>query len=208
MSTEKARWIYEELDKLFPDAKCELDYRNLYELVVAVTLSAQTTDKRVNLVTPVLFEKYPTVYDLAKASVEDISEIISSLGLYRMKAKNIQLMAKQVVSEFHGEIPSSFEDLTRLPGVGRKTANVVLGEGFKIPAIAVDTHVARVAQRLGLSESSDVVQIEEDLKRQFSNDKWIKAHHLLLLFGRYICTARSPRCEECPFDCCCQNKTK
>lgn len=208
MSTKKTNLIYDELIKYYPDAKCELNYTNLYELIIAVSLSAQTTDKRVNIVTPNLFEKYPTVYELANASLNEVSEIISSLGLFRTKAKNIVLLAQKVRDEFNGEIPSDFNKLITLPGVGRKTANVVLGEGYKIPAIAVDTHVARVSKRLGLSKSNDVNVIEEDLKKQFEKDKWIKTHHLLLLFGRYKCMARNPLCDGCPFVSFCQEKTK
>lgn len=208
MSTEKADKIYQALIKIFPDAKCELDYRNLFELIVAVVLSAQTTDKRVNMVTPDLFNKYPTCQDLAKADPKDVSEIIASLGLFRTKAKNIILMSQKLVDEYDGQVPNKFEDLISLPGVGRKTANVVLSEGFRIPAIAVDTHVSRVAQKLGLSNSNDVLQIEEDLKKHFDRKDWSMAHHLLLHFGRYICTARNPHYELCPFDCECHKKTK
>ena len=208
MSTDAAKKIYNELNKIFPDAKCELDFTNLYELLIAVMLSAQATDKRVNIITPDLFKKYPTVFSLAEANLDEVKDIIASLGLYHNKAKNIIGAAQEIVLKHQGEVPNIFDDLIKLPGVGRKTANVVLSVGFNVPAIAVDTHVARVAQRLGLSKSSNVITIEEDLKKAFDQDQWSKAHHLLLLFGRYICTARNPKCSECPFKSCSHNMTK
>ena len=208
MSTDAAKKIFDELNKIFPDAKCELDFTNLYELLIAVMLSAQATDKRVNIVTPNLFKKYPTVESLANANINEVKEIIASIGLYHSKAKNIIATSQDIINKYGGKVPNNFEDLISLPGVGRKTANVVLSVGFNIPAIAVDTHVARVSQRLGLSKSSNVIEIEEDLKKVFDKEDWSKAHHLLLLFGRYICTARNPKCHECPFKCNCHNTTK
>lgn len=208
MSIVAAKKIYEELDKLFPDAQCELNFTNLYELLIAVMLSAQATDKRVNMITPTLFKKYPNVTSLAQAKLEDVMAIIASLGLYHNKAKNIIAASQKIVNDFGGKVPNSFEALISLSGVGRKTANVVLSVGFHVPAIAVDTHVARVSQRLGISTSSDVIVIEEDLKKFFPQSQWSKVHHLLLLFGRYICTARQPKCELCPFKCDCHKTTK
>lgn len=198
MSTEKASIVYNRLLQKFPDAKCELDYTNMYELIVAVILSAQTTDKRVNIVTKDLFKKYPDVYSLANASFNDVASVIASLGLYKNKTEHIISMAKKVVSDYNGEIPSDFDSLVSLPGVGRKTANVVLSEGFKIPAIAVDTHVSRVSQRIGLTTNTDPYLIEMDLQKQFDKKDWHLTHHLLILTGRYICIARKPLCEQCP----------
>lgn len=208
MFTEKTKRIYDKLNTLFPDAKCELDFTNLYELLIAVMLSAQATDKRVNIITPYLFKKYPTIESLAKANIDDVKEIIASLGLYHNKAKNIIATCQVLMEKYHCEVPPSFEDLITLPGVGRKTANVVLSVGYNIPAIAVDTHVARVSQRLGLSDSEDVIIIEEDLKRAFPKECWGKVHHLILLFGRYYCTARNPQCDKCSFIDICRVMTK
>ncbi len=210
MSTKKASIVFEKLHEVFPDAKCELDYTNIYELTVAVILSAQTTDKRVNIVTKDLFLIYPDVYSLASADPKEVSRIIASLGLYKNKTEHITSMAKKVVSEFNGIIPNDFEKLVSLPGVGRKTANVVLSEGFKIPAIAVDTHVSRVSQRIGLSSNTDPYLIEMDLNKQFDKDKWHLTHHLLIMCGRYICIARNPLCDKCPLTNICNyyNATK
>ncbi len=187
--------------ELFPDAKCELNYRNLYELIVAVILSAQTTDKRVNIVTLELFSLYPDIYSLAKAKQKDLERVISSVGLYQTKAKNLINMANQVITNYQGHIPNTIEDLLTLSGVGRKTANVILSEGFLIPAIAVDTHVKRVANRLGLCTSDNPDIVEEKLKDLFDISEWRMAHHLLIHFGRYICKAIKPDCNLCPLDC-------
>jgi len=184
---------------MFPDAKCELDYTNLYELIIAVALSAQTTDVRVNIVTKELFKAYPDCYSLAKASYYDVLNIIKSVGLSNTKSKNIIALANELVNRFDGKVPHTMEELITLPGVGRKTSNVVLAEGFGIPAIAVDTHVARIANRLGFSNSEDVLKIEQDLMNQIEKEKWHQTHHMLIFFGRYFCKAKNPNCEECPF---------
>jgi len=192
--------ILEILWEMFPKAACELNYTSLYELSIAVILSAQTTDVSVNKVTPKLFEKYQNVFDLAMAVETEVEETIRNLGLYRNKAKNIVGFAKKVVNEFKGEIPESREDLMSLPGVGRKTANVILSEFYKIPAIAVDTHVERVSKRLGLTKKTDsVLQVEQKLQRKIPKNEWSKAHHLFIFFGRYHCKAMKPLCKECPF---------
>ena len=184
--------------KRFPDAKCALVFSNPYECVCAVMLSAQTTDKSVNLVTPKLFEAYPNPSSLAKANLEDVEAIIKSLGLYKNKAKNLIAMAKVLVDEHGGEVPSRKEDLVSLPGVGVKTANVVGAECFGTAAIAVDTHVSRVATRLGyVKEGTDPVKIEGILEKRFPKESHIKLHHQLIWFGREICHARKPDCPSC-----------
>lgn len=190
--------ILDEIENIFPNASCELIYHNIYELIVAVSLSAQTTDKAVNVVTPRLFEAYPTVYDLAVANPTEVKEYIKTIGLSTNKSKNIVAMAKMVVEEYQGEIPHTQEDLEKLPGVGRKTANVVLTEGYHIPRIPVDTHVERVSKRLGIADETDsVVGVEEKLMQLIDEERWHKAHHLLLFMGRYQCLARNPKCEQC-----------
>ena len=192
----KSAEIYEILNKKFPQAMCELNFNNNYELIVAVILSAQCTDKRVNMVTPDLFEKYPTVLALAKANLDDVKEIIKPCGFFNNKAKNIVNMAIDVVEKHGGEIPNNFDDLTTLAGVGRKTANVVLSTAFKKDAIAVDTHVFRVSNRLGLT-SKTPLECEILLQKTFKKENWSRLHHMLVLFGRYTCTARNPKCQNC-----------
>ena len=199
MEKLKTDYILNQLELMFPNAGCELNYSNVYELLIAVVLSAQTTDVRVNLVTKELFSKYKNVNELANANYDECLEIIKSLGLSKTKTTNIINLANELIRRFNGIVPSNFDDLVSLPGVGRKTANVVLSEGFHIPAIAVDTHVSRVANRLGLSESSDVLKIEYDLREKIEENRWHKAHHLFIFFGRYFCKAKNPNCEECPF---------
>lgn len=185
------------LDK-FPDAKCELTYNNIFQLVIAVALSAQTTDKRVNQCTPLLWEKYKDIKDLADANVEDVKQIIKPIGMTNTKTKNIIEIAKKVHYEFNDVIPSDVEKLSTLPGVGIKTINVVLAEGFKIPAFPVDTHVNRVAKRLKLAYiNDDVIDVERKLKKKIPKEQWIQMHHSMIFFGRYFCKAIAPRCEEC-----------
>lgn len=195
----------EELDKLYPDAKGELDHKNDFELLVAVVLSAQTTDLQVNIVTKGLFKHYPTPQDLANANLEHVESLINRIGLFRTKAKNIINLSKILVEKHNGKVPNNRKDLESLPGVGRKTANVVLSIAFDIPQIAVDTHVSRVSKRLGLvDENASVLQIEKRLKELFPKERWTKLHHQLILFGRYICTARNPKKELCPFKSFCK----
>lgn len=194
----KRELIVATLNQMFPDAKAELDYTNHFELLIAVVLSAQTTDIAVNKVTPELFLKYPTPYLLQDAKQEDVENIIKTIGLYRTKAKNIINLSKILVEKFNGEIPSKRSKLESLPGVGRKTANVVLSNAFNKNYIAVDTHVARVSKRLGIAEESDnVLQIEKKIEVYFNKDDLKKLHHQLIFFGRYHCTARSPKCDIC-----------
>ena len=201
--------ILQVLDELFPDAHCELDYENLYQLSLAVILSAQTTDVSVNKVTPKLFAKYPDLQSLASAKVEDVENLIRNIGLYRNKAKNIMGFSSAVLANFSGSIPNTLEELIQLPGVGRKTANVILSEFYKVPAIAVDTHVERVSKRLGLAKPNDsVLQVEKRLQKKIPKDLWSKAHHLLIFFGRYHCKAQKPECVRCPFIEICTNKKR
>lgn len=195
---EELKDILVEIEKMFPDAGCELVYHNVFELLIAVMLSAQTTDKSVNIVTPVLFEKYPTAIALANADILEVKEIIKRIGLYSNKSKNIIAASKVLVEKYNGIVPSDLIKLMELPGVGRKTANVVLSEGFKIPRIAVDTHVERVCKRLGISNYDDsVLEVEMRLMELIDESKWHRSHHLLLFFGRYFCLAKKPNCENC-----------
>lgn len=199
--------ILDQLTRLFPDAKCELNHETPFQLVVAVALSAQTTDVSVNKVTPALFAAYPDALALSQANVEDVEALIRNIGLYRNKAKNIIECAKMIVKDYQGIVPSTMKELTRLPGVGRKTANVVMSVAFDIPAIAVDTHVERVSKRLGLAKVGDsVLEVEQKLKRKLDRERWNHAHHLFIFFGRYFCTARNPQCEACPFVSFCKKK--
>ncbi len=185
------------LEQMHPEAACALDYRDPFQLVIAVALSAQTTDVSVNKATPSLFAKYPTAEALAKADQEDVMEMIRTIGLYRNKSKNIIRLAQKIVSDFDGKVPDNYDGLVSLPGVGRKTANVVLAEGFGVPRIAVDTHVFRVANRIGLTDEKDVTATEEELMRRLPEEKWILVHHLLIFHGRKCCHARKPDCGSC-----------
>ena len=186
--------ILNYLDDLFPNAHCELTYHNHFELLIAIVLSAQTTDVKVNNVTPILFAKYPTPNELANANILDVVNILKPLGLANNKAKNIIATANILKDK---EIPTTREELVKLPGVGRKTANVFLAEGLKVNAFAVDTHVSRVANRLQLSKSDDPLVIEKDLTNYFDEEDWIKLHHQFIFFGRYFCKAKNPNCKEC-----------
>lgn len=191
--------VLKQLNIMFPDAKGELDYNNAFELLVAVVLSAQTTDIAVNVVTKDLFSTYPTPKALAAAKVEDVMGIINKIGLYKVKSKNIINLSQMILNDFKGEVPKTREDLVKLPGVGRKTANVVLSIIFDIPAIAVDTHVNRVSKRLGLAPlDASVLEVEESLMSSFDKEHWQKLHHQLIFFGRYHCKSRNPNCKTCP----------
>ncbi len=205
MSTEE---ILEHLDQMFPDAHCELNHRNAFEMAVAVILSAQTTDASVNRVTPALFEKYPDAASLAEADLSDIEQTIASLGLYRNKARSIKGFARAVSEEYDGIVPSTMKELTTLPGVGRKCANVIMSECWGLPALAVDTHVSRIARRLRLAKEDDGVDdIERKLKHRVPRERWTKTHHQMIFFGRYRCHARNPECTDCPFTGFCREKT-
>jgi endonuclease-3 len=196
--TASAPEILSRLKELYPDARCALEYRNAYELLCATILSAQCTDVRVNLVTPTLFSRYPTPFELARADPGEVEEIIKSTGFFRNKTKSLIGMAQAVVADHNGEIPRTMEELRRLPGVGRKTANVVLGNAYNInEGVTVDTHVARLSGLLGLSAEQDPVKIEQDLMRLFPQEDWGLLSHLLIFHGRQVCIARRPRCAEC-----------
>jgi endonuclease III len=195
----RAAQIYQILAQTYPDAHCALDHRNAYELTAATILSAQCTDERVNMVTPALFRAYPDPRALAEARQEDVEAIIHSTGFYRNKARSLIGMAQLVMEKHGGEIPPRMNDLVHLPGVGRKTANVVLGNAFGIDeGIVVDTHVGRLSRRMGLTRQEDPVRIERDLVRIFPQGWWTMLSHLLIFHGRQQCPARRPRCGGCP----------
>ena len=196
----KSSEVLNNLDKVVPNPKCELLFNKDYELLIATVLSAQSTDKRVNIVTKELFSKYD-IFSLAKANVGDIEKIIRTVGTFKRKAVYIIEIAKKLVRDYNGVVPNNREYLESLPGVGRKTCNVVLSNIYNIPTIAVDTHVARVSKRLGLTKSDDVLKIEKDLMNFFPKDKWSRVHHQLVLFGRYTCKSKNPLCMMCPFNC-------
>ncbi len=203
INKNKMREEYRILCEEIPNPKCALNFTNPFELLIATVLSAQTTDKRVNLVTSKLFKEYPTPVDLAKAQIYNVQEIIHSLGFYRVKSQHIIELSQKLVKDFNGVVPNNMADLTKLPGVGRKTANVVLGNAFKIPGFPVDTHVMRVTSRLGwVSEASakakDAAKIEREVTACFAPEEWTNLSHRLILHGRMICIARNPRCADCP----------
>ena len=198
LSKTKTIEAVQTMGDLFPDAHCELNHRNAFELLIATILSAQATDVGVNKVTPKLFERFPTPAHLSEASEEAVIECIQSLGLYRSKAKNIRLCAQQLLERFNGEVPRTREELVSLAGVGRKTANVVMSVAFNIPAFAVDTHVERISKRLQICRQKDsVLEVEETLCRKIPKELWSRAHHWMIFFGRYHCIARKPKCHEC-----------
>lgn len=195
---ERVECVLNEFDRLFPHAQCELNYGNELELLIAVMLSAQTTDASVNKLTKTLFQKYQSVEDYANAPIEQLEKDLRTIGLYRNKAKNVKAMAQQLIVRFHGQVPCDHEALQSLPGVGRKTANVVVSEGFKVPAIAVDTHVERVSKRLGLAKKEDsVLEVEKKLMKRIPKERWIKTHHQMIFFGRYHCKSMNPQCQNC-----------
>ena len=193
-----AREVYARLERMHPDAHCELDHANALQLLVATILSAQCTDKRVNMVTPSLFAAYPTAEALADAPVESLEELVRATGFFRNKARSVQGMARAVVARHGGAVPDEMEALVELPGVGRKTANVILGNAFgKNDGVVVDTHVGRLAVRLGFTGETDPVKVEQALMPLFPRESWTMLAHLLIFHGRRICEARSPRCGEC-----------
>jgi len=195
---ERAEEIYDFLWEEYPDAHCELDFVDPFQLGVATILSAQTTDERVNMVTPGLFARYPDARALSGARQEDVEEIVRSTGFFRNKAKNIIGFARAVVSEHGGEVPGTMEELRVLPGVGRKTANVILGNAFGVDeGVVVDTHVKRLSTLLGFTNASSPEKIEEDLMQIFPSERWTMLAHLLIWHGRRVCVARKPRCEAC-----------
>lgn len=210
MNKQTMKRILDEFDAMFPDAKCELNYSNELELLIAVMLSAQTTDASVNRLTTHLFQTYHSVEDYANASLSQLENDIKSIGLYRNKAKNIKAMAQKLIDDYQGKVPCDHEALQTLPGVGRKTANVVVSEGFKVPAIAVDTHVERISKRLGIALKKDsVLTVEKKLMKSVPKERWIKTHHQMIFFGRYHCKAMNPCCKDCHLiDICKETKRK
>ena len=207
MKMNKVKEIEDYLDELYPNPRCELNYQKDYELLIAVVLSAQTTDKRVNSVTPILFKKYDNLEKLKNSDVADIAEILRPIGSFRKKATYVKEIAKRLDEEFSGKVPNDWEVLQTFPGVGRKTANVVLSNLYDRPAIAVDTHVERVSKRLGLAKLDDtVLEVEQKLMKKYAKKNWSKRHHQMVLFGRYHCKAVRPDCENCALKDICKHK--
>jgi len=198
------------MGEMFPDAHCELNHSNPFELTIAVLLSAQCTDETVNKVTASLFQKYKTPEDYLAVPLEELEQDIRRIGLFRNKAKNIQKLCQMLIDRYDGEVPSTYDQLVELPGVGRKTANVVVSNAFGVPAIAVDTHVERISKRLGLAAADDsVLEVEKKLMKQIPRDEWTISHHRLIFFGRYHCKAQNPKCEICPLtDVCREGKRR
>ena len=194
---KRTKEILEVLKADYPDAKCELNHNSPFQLLVATILSAQATDKKVNEITGPLFEEYPDLDAFLTLTVEELEVKIKQIGLYKSKAKNLIMMCNQLKQKFNGEVPRTMEELTSLAGAGRKTANVVLSNAFGVPSIAVDTHVFRVSNRLGLANSDNVLDVELQLQKELPKREWSLTHHLLIFHGRYCCIARNPKCEIC-----------
>lgn len=202
---ERLKKILAIIGDMYPEARGELEWETPFQLLIAVILSAQTTDKAVNKVTPNLWKHYPEIEDLAKANLVDVEECLRTIGLYKNKARNIIKTARVILQDFDGQVPKTHKELETLPGVGRKTANVVLAEVYGIPSIAVDTHVSRIAKRLNISApDADVKEIEEDLMKKIPKKDWILTHHRLIFFGRYHCLAKKPKCDICPVQSYCK----
>lgn len=197
MTLKKTKEVLRLLREAYPDARCALNYETPFQLLVATMLSAQSTDKTVNRVTETLFRVYPTVQDFLQLQQSELEEAIKEIGLYRNKAKNILSMCRELVTSFAGEVPSTMEELLSLPGVGRKTANVVLSNAFNVPAIAVDTHVFRVSNRIGLASADNVLDTEKQLLESIPRELWSTSHHWLIWHGRKVCDARKPKCGLC-----------
>lgn len=198
LSHEEADKCLDVLEETYPDAKCELEHRSPFELLVATILSAQCTDVRVNKVTEEMFKKYNKPEDFANMDIKTLEGLVKECGLYRNKAKNIKATSNVILEEFNGKVPETIKDLMKLPGVGKKTANVVASTCFGVPAIAVDTHVFRVSNRIGFVSENNVEKTEKALEKKIDRDRWTKAHHLFIFHGRRCCTARSPKCQACP----------
>jgi len=193
----RIKWIMELLEAEYGRAVCTLDYANPLHLLISTQLAAQCTDERVNKVTPALFDRFPTAFDFMNADIGEIEELIRSTGFFRNKARNIKACCEKIVTDFEGRVPGTMEELLKLPGVGRKTANVVLGEIFKVPGIIVDTHAGRLSRRIGLTENTDPVKVEKDLMGLIPRDKWTVFSHWLVSHGRAVCNSRKPLCHEC-----------
>ena len=202
----RTKKIVDILKEAYPDAKCELNYETPLQLLVATILSAQTTDKKVNEVTESLFRDYPDLDAFLTITNDELEERIKQIGLYRNKAKNLIMMFNQLNEKFNGEVPQTMEGITSLAGAGRKTANVVLSNAFGVPSIAVDTHVFRVSNRLGLANSENVLEVEKQLQKELPKKEWSLMHHMLIFHGRRCCTARNPKCEVCPLNKICTYK--
>ena len=201
---ERLKKILAIIGEMYPEARGELEWETPFQLLIAVILSAQTTDKAVNKITPNLWKKYPEIADLANANLEDVEDCLRTIGLYKNKAKNIVKTARAILRDFDGKVPKTHKELESLPGVGRKTANVVLAEVYGIPSIAVDTHVSRIAKRLNISApDADVTEIEQDLMK-IPKKAWNLTHHRLIFFGRYHCLAKKPKCDICPVQAYCK----
>lgn len=210
MKAEAVRHILDSIAVMFPDAHCELNHSNPFELTIAVLLSAQCTDATVNKVTADLFQKYKTPEDYVSVPPEELEQDIRRIGLFRSKAKHIQSLCKILIEQYNSKVPSDYNELVQLPGVGRKTANVVISNAFGVPAIAVDTHVERVSKRLGLAGWNDsVLEVEKKLMKQVPKEEWTVTHHRLIFFGRYHCKAQNPACVDCPLlDVCREGKKR
>lgn len=210
LTKAQIRIVLDTIGEMFPDAHCELHHKNPFELLIAVILSAQCTDALVNKVTKNLFEKYKTPEDFLRVPLEELQEDIRSIGLYRNKAKHIRNCCQTLIEDYGGEVPKTKEELVKLAGVGRKTANVVASVAFDVPAIAVDTHVERVSKRLGICRYKDtVLEVEKTLMKKIPKEEWSATHHRLIFFGRYHCKAQSPQCEICPLlDLCREGKKR
>lgn len=199
--------VLDRLEEEYPDAQCALDFRNLFELIIAVVLSAQTTDVSVNKASPKLFQKYGTPQLLAAADPKEVEPFIKTIGMYRTKSKNIVNLARMLVSDYDGQVPDNYDDLIKLPGVGRKTANVVLSVGYGQARIAVDTHVFRLANRIGFVRQKDVLKTELGLMKKIPKERWSTAHHCLIFHGRQCCTARKPACHRCVIEDLCKKNS-
>ena len=208
--TKKQRAVLavERLKQLYPEAICSLNYSSAWQLLVGTRLSAQCTDARVNLVTPALFERYPTMYEMAKAEVDEVGKLIYSCGFYKTKSKDLVELSRLLVEHYAGIIPDTVEELTKLPGVGRKTANLVVGDVYGKPAVVTDTHCIRITNRLGLAEGEVPVKVEQQLRAVLPPEESNDFCHRLVLFGRDVCSARSPKCATCPLQDICKNKAK
>lgn len=204
MEKDNIKKVLDILSETYEGAKCGLEYKSPYELLVSTILSAQCTDERVNIVTKELYKEYNTPEKMVILSESELGDKIKSCGLYKNKSKNILAAARDILTKFHGKVPNTMEQLVSLPGVGRKTANVVLSNAFGVPAIAVDTHVFRVSNRIGIAEGKNVDQVEKQLRENIPREMWSDAHHYIIWHGRKICKARKPECEKCPIAPYCQ----
>ena len=209
LTKQQIRYSLDKVGEMFPEAHCELVHSNPFELVIAVALSAQCTDVLVNKVTKELFQKYKTPEDYLNVSLDELQQDIRSIGLFRNKAKNIQKLCRLLIDEYDGQVPADRDELTKLPGVGRKTANVVVSVAFGVPAIAVDTHVERVSKRIGLCRWKDsVLEVEKTLMKKVPKEEWSVTHHRMIFFGRYHCKAQNPQCPVCPLLDVCREGAK